>query len=250
MDRKMIMLTLAVLFVIIGLFVASPLMAHEKHGSKDLSDPIKYGGQLYDNWPKLMKADLNADHPLYPAASKISGPTTWRCKECHGWDYIGKKGKYSKGSHFTGIDGIVGAGKKELSEIAGILSGDMEGHDLSQFMEKDEINALAMFIRNGLVEINSAVGGKGEGLGDAVNGKLLFEAQCASCHATDGNSIDFKGKNDGVQGVGWYANKNPQETLHKIRWGHPGSYMPSMVSDNGMSFKQTVDILTYSQTLD
>lgn len=31
-------------------------------------------------------------------------------------------------------------------------------------------------------------------------------------------------------GVGWLSNDNPQETLHKIRWGHPGTGMPSMVT--------------------
>ena len=28
---------------------------------------------------------------------------TWRCKECHGWDYRGAPGAYSIGSDFTGI---------------------------------------------------------------------------------------------------------------------------------------------------
>ena len=69
---------------------------------------IKNGALLYDNWPKIKKADISDTHPLYPATSKKSGKSTWRCKECHGWDYIGKDGRYSKGSHYTGISGIYG----------------------------------------------------------------------------------------------------------------------------------------------
>ncbi len=41
---------------------------------------------------------------------------------------------------------------------------------------------------------------------------------------------------------------NPQETLHKIRWGHPGTAMPSMV-DVGLTDQQIGDILAYAQTL-
>ncbi|GAB4564612.1 MAG: hypothetical protein Tsb0017_24680 [Geothermobacteraceae bacterium] len=45
------------------------------------------------------------------------------------------------------------------------------------------------------------------------------------------------------------ARKNPQETLHKIRFGHPGSDMPSMVVDAGLGEKQISDLLAYTQTL-
>jgi thiosulfate dehydrogenase len=64
------------------------------------------------------------------------------------------------------------------------------------------------------------------------------------CHGADGKTIDF---GDG-EGVGDLARDNPWETLHKIRFGHPGSSMPSAV-DNGLSVDDQVDILTYSQTL-
>ena len=59
--------------------------------------------------------------------------------------------------------------------------------------------------------------------------------------------MDFNSA-DGVQGIGWLSNDNPQETLHKLRWGHPGSTMPSMV-ENGLTDQQTGDILAHAQTL-
>ena len=84
---------------------------------------------------------------------------------------------------------------------------------------------------------------------DISNGKVLFKNNCASCHGNDGNEIDFKYKKDGFQGVGWLANDNPQESIHKIRWGHPGSDMPSLIIDAKLTDQDAVDILTYSQAL-
>ncbi len=68
---------------------------------------ISNGGKRYDNWAAaLMKAPPDKTHPAYPASGKEKGAATWRCKECHGWDYKGKDGAYGKGSHYTGIKGI------------------------------------------------------------------------------------------------------------------------------------------------
>ena len=47
-------------------------------------------------------------HPAYPKAGKQKDSTTWRCKECHGWDYKGLDGAYAKGSHFSGTKGVRG----------------------------------------------------------------------------------------------------------------------------------------------
>ena len=67
-------------------------------------DPIR-GGLLYDKWWKPVGADApEDDHPLWATQStnERSGGDTWRCKECHGWDYQGADGAYGDGSHFTG----------------------------------------------------------------------------------------------------------------------------------------------------
>ena len=79
---------------------------------------------------------------------------------------------------------------------------------------------------------------------DTDNGNTLYDASCAMCHGSDGLSLDF----GGGDGVGTLANDNPQETLHKIRFGHPGSAMPSGVG-NGWSLQESIDVLAYSQTL-
>ena len=211
---------------------------------------IKNGALLYDNWPKMKKADIKDTHPLYPAASKKSGKSTWRCKECHGWDYIGKDGRYSKGSHFTGINGIYQVRTTEPGNLFKALAGKARKHDFSTYLADNEVWALVKFIREGQVTIETALDKQGGAKGDVAKGKLRYNANCSACHGTDGNEIDFKGKKEGIQGVGWLANDNPQETLHKIRWGHPGSDMPSMIVDVKLTDHDAVDILKYSQSLE
>ncbi len=65
------------------------------------------GGQLYDTWWIVTGAsEPTTTHAFYPPFGEKSGSDTWRCTECHGWDYIGKDGGYRTGSHYTGIDGL------------------------------------------------------------------------------------------------------------------------------------------------
>jgi thiosulfate dehydrogenase len=210
---------------------------------------LKNGALLYDNWPKLKKADIKDTHPLYPPTSKKSGKPTWRCKECHGWDYIGKDGRYKKGSHFTGIDGIYDEKTENPQDLFDELTDQKEMHDFSEYLSENDIWNLVKFILEGQIDIRTVIDDQGKAKGDVANGKILYNANCSACHGKDGNEIDFKYKKDGLQGVGWLAKDNPQESIHKIRWGHPGSDMPSMVIDAKLIDQDAVDILAYSQLL-
>jgi mono/diheme cytochrome c family protein len=105
---------------------------------------------------------------------------------------------------------------------------------------------LTKFIADGLVDISLYLDqSTGLATGDPVAGQTLYDAACPACHGLDGLTLDFDAA-PGIQGVGWLADDNPQETLHKIRWGHPGSSptMPSQVA-NGLTDQQTGDILAY-----
>jgi thiosulfate dehydrogenase len=250
MEKKMrLFIVLIVLLCSLTLIISINQDTLAEESGYQQSD-LKNGALLYDNWPKMKKADIENTHPLYPPTSKKSGKSTWRCKECHGWDYIGNKGRYSKGSHFTGITGVFEVQEKNPDEIYTSLTNKSSKHDFSEYLSDSEIWDLVKFLREGQKPIEAAISSNGQGNGDIALGKGLYDSQCASCHKMDGNKIDFKSKKDGIQGIGWLANDNPQESIHKIRWGHPGSNMPSMITDKNLTEKDAIHILTYSQSLE
>jgi mono/diheme cytochrome c family protein len=210
---------------------------------------IKQGGLLFDKWWSVNGGTApTTNFALYPSTSAKSGSDTWRCKECHGWDYIGDEGRYASGSHFTGIDGVWDARNNNETDIFNAIKGVGGDHDLSAVLDDDDIWNLTSFIIGGLVDMSLYIS-NGAATGNATNGQGLYDANCAACHGADGNTYDFKGGDAGIQGVGWLADDNPQETLHKIRWGHPGTSMTSGVVDNGLTDDETGDILAYAQTL-
>lgn len=244
-----IIVTAGIFILAVFISFSGPVSAHDDAEEYKVAG-TKLGGQLYDKWYKVVDVEVSGNHPLYPPEGKKSGGDTFRCKECHGWDYIGKDGRYSKGSHYTGIDGIYDARTKTPKELFDILTDTASGHGIKELVPShDNVWALVKFIREGLIDPGMVFNADGSVKGDPAKGKAQYDASCAACHGKDGNSIDFKSKSDGVQGVGWLANDNPQETLHKIRWGHPGSKMPSAVTDRGLSDTETVDLLAYALTL-
>ncbi len=239
-----------VVILVISMWALPPTMGTPTPEGYEQAD-IKQGGLLYDKWYKLKKVEVTENHPSYPAEGKKSGADTWRCKECHGWDYIGKDGRYQKGSHYTGIKGVYDARTKTPEELFNALTTQDKAHDFSAYLTDDDVWALVKFLREGLIDPKIVFSADGSVAGDAARGKSFFEQHCAQqCHGTDGNMLDFKGSKEGIQGVGWIAKDNPQETLHKIRWGHPGSKMSSTVVDDKLSDADAVDILKYSQSLE
>ena len=249
MKRRTIWLVLALtltLIVIGGACSSTP----------EPADPasVARGGAMYDKWWKVATgaSEPTADQPLWATQSSNtrSGSTTWRCKECHGWDYMGEDGAYASGSHNTGFPGVYDAGgSNSAAELVAILKGGSKlGHDFSTVMSDSALEDLANFLTVGLIEeralINYATKKVIAGFRDQANGKSLYGSTCAACHGGDGLTIDFGDGN----GVGYLANDNPWETLHKIRFGHPGSAMPATYL-LGWSVDDQVDVLGYAQSL-
>ncbi len=81
--------------------------------------------------------------------------------------------------------------------------------------------------------------------GDLVNGEKIYASTCAKCHGADGKKINFKTK-EKPQYLGTLANKNPWETMHKLRFGQPGTSMLSLMF---LDVKDQVDVLSYCQSL-
>ena len=198
------------------------------------------GAQLYDRWWVINGgAAPTTTNPAYPTTEQ-SGADTWRCKECHGWDYKGVEGAYRTGSHFTGIQGVLEA-RDNSSEAIGAQIKSGANHDFSEVLSDQDIANLVAFIKEGTIDMNEWIDfGSKKAMGDTANGQTLWSSNCSACHGNDGlgNAAD----------VPALSVDNPWETLHKIRWGHPGTSMPSMVV-NGLTTQQQVDILAHAQTL-
>jgi mono/diheme cytochrome c family protein/ribosomal protein L37AE/L43A len=249
--------------VSLGLVIAFSTGACEEASDEDTyvednitNADVVAGGLMYDKWWAVTGATApTADHPLWDTQSSNTrtGSDSWRCKECHGWDYQGKDGAYSSGSHYTGFPGIYSAMSNNVQDVFDQLESGTD-HDFGSVMADEEILDLAKFITEGLIDMGQYIDGVSKAAnGDSAAGKALYEntsssgGQCIACHGALGTGINF-GSTDDPEYLGTLANGNPWETLHKIRYGHPGSSMPSTVA-NGLTTQDAVDILTYSQTL-
>lgn len=229
----------------LGGFVSAPSALADT----DMTDTwtIAEGGKLYDHWSKVLFQDLKdaPTHPSYPAAGKQKGEVTWRCKECHGWDYKGKDGAYAKGSHFTGIKGLRDSVNVAPEQIAKVIRDKTHGYTEAMLPNR-AVTALAMFVSRGQIDVEQGIERVSKKAnGDPKRGARFFQSICAVCHGFDGKQINFKTPQE-PEFIGTVASDNPWETLHKIRNGQPGIPMPSL---GVLDIKDQLDILAYTQTL-
>ena len=143
------------------------------------------GGVLYDNWLEELGAKVEKTHPAYPANLKRKGAGTWRCKECHGWDYKGKAGAYSTGSHYSGIVGIRAYANQSPAEIQNVLKNDI--HSFGTMIPDDALEALSLFVAYGQIDVDLYIDRQtNKSIGDPANGGRIYLATCTKCHGEDG----------------------------------------------------------------
>jgi len=224
---------------------ADPIEAHDGLSAAQHMVAITRGGVLYDSWfGALGKEAPKETHPAYPKAGKQKGATTWRCKECHGWDYKGASGAYGKGGRYTGIRGIRNLTHASESAVVSILKD--KTHGFSQLIPQKDLEALAHFVSHGQVDVDVYIERATKKVkGEPARGERIFQTTCAWCHGSDGKQINFKTPAD-PEYIGTVANENPWETLHKIRMGQPGVPMISMLA---FDVQNHADILAYAQSL-
>jgi mono/diheme cytochrome c family protein len=237
--------------IMIGMF-SIPGFADEKaHQMEDQHMKIwkiSNGGILYDDWATSLMTSLpDNTHPSYPSTGKQKGGPTWRCKECHGWDYMGKDGAYGKGARHTGIRGISGMTGKPVDSIKNIIRDKTHGYT-KEILPDKALDKLALFVSHGQVVMSKYIDTNTKIVkGDAKRGARIFQTICAICHGYDGKSINFQHDKHGApEYIGTVAKDNPWEVLHKIRNGQPG--IP-MVALPVLDIQEQIDILTYAQTL-
>ncbi|MBI2862057.1 MAG: c-type cytochrome, partial [Chloroflexi bacterium] len=230
------------------------LIAEQLRGAPATVSSIARGGRLYDNWIEETKATVpQGNQPLWAlqTTNTRKGADTWRCKECHGWDYKGKDGAYGKGSHSTGFVGVYDAGiSKSPEQLMGILKGVIDPrHDFSKVLDEQSLTQLASFLSTSMIDETAYIdyATKKPIGGNAAHGAQLFSGVCAACHGGDGKTLNF-GTPAEPEYVGTLAADNPWELLNKVRFGQPDSPLPAGVV-TGWSLQDVVDVLAYAQTL-
>jgi cytochrome c2 len=189
--------------------------------AQETDSAIARGGRLYDKYFGENKAAKpTADHPSYIKDGKYGKDSSWRCKECHGWDYKGKDGAYAKGGHFTGIKGINGAAGKDPAMIAALLRDKTHGYTEAQLSAKDASD-LALFVSRGQGNLAKYLDASNKSTGNGAKGEAYYNTLCAGCHGLDGKKVK-----DGPA-LGSVAD-NGAEMMHKLLNGQPGEAMPAL----------------------
>ncbi len=242
----------------VTLFVVA--IATALSSSKATAQNAINGGLLYDKWWVMIGAPTPVgDHPLYPPAGQQSGSGTFRCKECHGWDYKGAAGAYGAGSsHFTGIAGVFGSTltPSQMFDIIKNPDGDgtggttVNGHGYgSTDLTDADINDMVEFLQTLLIDTDTLIAPDGTFLGNATQGQIIYSGVgiCSACHGADGTALNF-GTPEDPEWVGTVAVANPWEFQHKMRLGQPNSapQMPSW-TEGGGSDQDVADTGLYIQ---
>jgi hypothetical protein len=207
------------------------------------------GGRIYDNWwDALDREEPKTTNPAYPtkANPKVTGADTWRCKECHGWDYMGKDGVYSKGGHFTGIGGIRGAEGKSEAELMAIFR-DKNHPYTPEMISDEEMKRLVAFVSRGQVDMRKFLSypGRKVNAGNVERGREIFQTVCAACHGFDGRMLDW-GTDGGHNYVATEANDVPDEVMNKILNAHTGV---QMINLRAFPLEDAISVLAYAATL-
>ncbi len=256
---------------------ARTLQADGGRGSPGGFDPARYqnadpayGGRLYDAWWTAKGLDnipVGGEHPLWARqdSNPRRGGDTWRCKECHGWDYRGRDGAYGPdSSHYTGFPGILeasGPDRDEPAELYAYLAQDPDHAYPPGTLDEDDLYALVRFVMERRQEGDPAAwidDRTAQAIAGSVSGgENYYHARssgaCANsgCHGPDGRAIDFADGDPDTppnEFLDDLAKRNPWEFLHKIRFGQPGSPMPAMADDPELGLSEALGVLKYAQT--
>lgn len=257
-------LWLGILFISLaaaGLLLAGAPAAAARAPSQQ--DELVRGALLYDNWFAALNLTPPAgSSPLWARQSSNtrSGPDTWRCVACHGWDYQGAEGAYRSGSNATGFPGLLKDGQPlPEKDILAALQGKTDPeHDFSDLgMSQSDLQALAVFLSAGAVNDNEFIDPVSLKVkdGDAEHGQALYQEACAVCHGADAGSSVVVGTQtlpmdlDGLpMGLSQIAVVDPWRFLHKTRFGTPGTPMV-IGAERGWSAQDGRDVLLYVQSL-
>ena len=220
-------------------FVQDMLAAAQGLPSRNLLASIVRGGRLYDTWYKENRSDAPKSlHPVWATtAGEIEPRTTWRCKECHGWDYRGVTGRVDgRERSFPGVETLkVGDPARVIAALRD------ERHDLKGRLSERDLVDLGNFLVKGQTDMDRYIDrATKKARSDSAGYEAHFQTICAPCHGADGREIRM------MQPVGRIANQDPWRALHGIVNGHPGEAMPALAA---FPHELAAGLLAYAQTL-
>jgi mono/diheme cytochrome c family protein len=221
---------------------------------QDSEVDLVVGAQLYDKWYAVLGIPApQGEMPIWSRQSTNtrSGADTWRCSECHGWDYKGVNGAYASGSHYTGFPSIILATADMTEEdiVAHLKSENDPAHDFSSHLDENAMEQVSTFLKEGLIDDSEYIDSISLKVinGNIEHGKGLYDTTCAECHGGDGTTIIFR--TEGVdENLGDVANRDPFRFLHRTRFGVAGTEMP-VGYVLGWTPADGRDVLMYAQTL-
>jgi mono/diheme cytochrome c family protein len=211
------------------------------------------GARLYDNWMLVLdQMPPTGNQPLWNTqdANARGGAVTWRCVECHGWDYKGEEGAYGPfSSHYTGFPGLGNSVGASQDDVLDWLNGSNNPeHNFLPITSVIALNDLAAFLRTQQIDVDLLIDPTtGAGLGNRVQGQELYRESCAGCHGEDGDQINF-GTTLNPFYVGDLAVSNPWRAVHFTRFGNPFESHFASEQEN-WSLTNVADLLNYTQTL-
>lgn len=216
-------LALAALAVLMGSLFAG-------HSAAIDEASVARGGRLYDHWSRESRdRPPSEQHPLLAARrNDVSAADSWRCKECHGFDY--------KGSH-----GFVGIRNRQGGDPAAIVAVLKDAtHRYGGLMRESDLQDLAAFVSKGQADMQGVLELARRAQPVAASHQKFFGTICASCHGLDGGRLGE------VPPLGDVARQLPVEVLHVVLNGHPGGEMPAL---GALGTDFTAGMLAYLQTL-
>lgn len=207
---------------------------------------LAIGGKLYDNlWTMTATSAPKGANPAFPKDIKQENTQTWRCVTCHGWDYLGAGGERAKlgtSNKFTSLEKMQGV---ELDQVAERIRTSHPGFPEGTF-DDAIIEVLALFVSIGQYDRDAFLTKDGIAIGQVESGRAIFEGACMNCHQYDGKAT-LIGELGDRSSLGWISRNRPEQALHKVMNGVPGT---DMLAVRFLSQRQIGDLLSFLQTLD
>jgi len=214
---------------------------------------IGRGGRLYDQWwtasskdPKPVAPVDGSRHPLWPAANTTVGPATFRCANCHGWDYAGSAGALGNTDTkanplYSAIKGVISTSASNPSHVSPVeifdflhsgqvtTSGDHafapnlsenDLYDLTRFIVTVQAQSLAKQLPASFVDTATGLAkGVNQTFGQVSYNALNNLAGCTECHDANGRRVPLDGTTNVF--IREFTRNRGLEALHKIRFGLP-----------------------------